>query len=67
MFHGRKNQYSIKKVAGSIHVPYDFTPDKLKDYVDDSASEARSHAREYIKSQKTQSRINEVLARSRNQ
>ena len=53
MFHSRKNQYLIKKVAGFIHVPYNFVPKKLKEYCEDNSNEARIHAREFVKSQKT--------------
>ena len=64
MFHGRKNQYLIRRVAGFIHVPYNFTPKQLKDYVEENANEARHHAKEFVKSQQVKSRIDQVLQRS---
>lgn len=53
MFHGRKNSYLTKKVAGFIMVPYNFEPKKLKEYAQEHANSVRDHAREYVKSQKT--------------
>ena len=67
MFHPRKNQYLIKKVAGFIHVPYNFKAKQLKEYAEEHINSVRDHAREYVKSQKTKSRIDQVLAKARGQ
>ena len=48
-------------------VPYNFVPNKLKEYAQEHANSVRDHAREYVKSQKTKSRIDQVLAKARNQ
>ena len=50
MFHGRKNQYLITKLAGFIHVPYNFTPKGLLKYCEENSMKAREHAKEYLKS-----------------
>ena len=50
MFHPVKGVYKIKKVPGFIHVPFDFTPAKLKEYAEGNIAQARDHAREYVKS-----------------
>ena len=65
MFHPRKNQYLIKKVAGFIHAPYNFDPIKLKEYCQTNANVARSHAREFVQSQKTKSRIDQIINKAR--
>ena len=38
MFTGKKNQYSIKKVPGCISVPYNFTVNGLKAFVEENVN-----------------------------
>ena len=63
MFHGHTKhyQYAIKKVPGFISCPFDFNLKKLKEFVEQNANEARIHARDYVKSQQTQSRIQQAI------
>lgn len=65
MFHSRKNQYLIKKVPGFVHAPYNFTAKVLSEYCQEHANEARLHARDFVKSQQTKSRIEQVLQRAK--
>ena len=50
MFHGRKGKYSISKVPGHISVPYNFTIEELKTFVEENITESRIKANEYIES-----------------
>ena len=56
MFHGGK-RFSIRNVPGFISVPYNFEVKRLKEFTEENIVAVRDHAREYVKTQKTKSRI----------
>ena len=56
MFHGGK-KFFIRNVPGFISVPYNFEVKRLKEYTEENIMAVRDHAREYVKTQKTRSRI----------
>ena len=52
-------------MPGCISVPYDFTVDEMKTFVEENIQECRIKANEFVESERTMLKVNAALARHR--